>query len=118
MPLFVSHLIQYPLKLECLLSVLDCIHPLPPPLPVHLDIVNVTSDYEFYETAICYFRQRFVDICSKKEKVPGMTVMKDVAIAKSEFRDDEAAITKIQDFQFDDELFDYCQLPEVRGIII
>ena len=32
-------------------------------------------------------------------QVPGLTVMKDVAIAKSEFKPSERAITKIQDFQ-------------------
>ncbi|CAF4276852.1 unnamed protein product [Adineta steineri] len=42
-----------------------------------------------------------------------MTVMKDVAIAKSEFADGEKAITKIQDFTLDDELFKYCCLPEI-----
>ena len=42
-----------------------------------------------------------------------MTVMKDIAIAKSEFADGEQAITKIQDFAFDDELFGYCCLPEI-----
>ena len=48
-----------------------------------------------------------------KVKVLGMTVMKDVAIAKSEFADGEKAITKIQDFTLDDELFQYCCLPEI-----
>lgn len=42
-----------------------------------------------------------------------MTVMKDVAIAKSEFAIGEKAITKIQDFTLDDELFKYCCLPEI-----
>jgi phytanoyl-CoA hydroxylase len=42
-----------------------------------------------------------------------MTVMRDVAIAKSEFIQGEKAITKLQDFQQDDVLFDYCCLPEV-----
>lgn len=42
-----------------------------------------------------------------------MTIMKDIAIAKSEFADGEKAITKIQDFVLDDELFEYCCLPEV-----
>ena len=42
-----------------------------------------------------------------------MTVMKDVAIAKSEFSHGEKAITKIQDFTLDDELFQYCCLPEI-----
>lgn len=59
------------------------------------------------------FRQRFQDVCMGKVKVLGMTVMKDVAIAKSEFADGEKAITKIQDFTLDDELFQYCCLPEI-----
>ena len=41
-----------------------------------------------------------------------MLIMKDVAIAKKEFENSEAVITKIQDFQHDEELFDYCCLPE------
>lgn len=44
-----------------------------------------------------------------------MTVMKDVAIAKSEFMQGEKAVTKIQDFQLDDELFAYCCLPQVKS---
>jgi len=59
------------------------------------------------------FRKRFQDVCMGKVKVLGMTVMKDVAIAKSEFADGEKAITKIQDFTLDDELFQYCCLPEI-----
>ncbi|RNA02638.1 phytanoyl- peroxisomal [Brachionus plicatilis] len=59
------------------------------------------------------YKQRFQEICAKKIQVPGMTVMKDVAIAKSEFLEGEKAITKIQDFCYDDELFEYCSLPEV-----
>lgn len=43
-----------------------------------------------------------------------MTVMRDVAIAKSEFKKGEKAITKIQDFAMDEELFSYCNLPEVQ----
>ena len=42
-----------------------------------------------------------------------MTIMKDIAIAKSEFADGEKAITKIQDFVLDDELFQYCCLPDI-----
>ena len=45
------------------------------------------------------FRERFREICSNEEKVPGLTIMKDVAIAKSEFKGGEKAVTKIQDFQ-------------------
>jgi len=59
------------------------------------------------------YKLRFQKICSEKIKVPGMTVMKDVTIAKSEFLEGEKAITKIQDFTNDDELFEYCCLPEI-----
>lgn len=59
------------------------------------------------------YKKRFQRICAEKIKVPGMTVMKDVAIVKSEFLESEKAITKIQDFCQDDELFEYCCLPNV-----
>lgn len=59
------------------------------------------------------YKSRFQEICSKKIEVPFMTVMKDVTIAKSEFLQGEKAITKIQDFANDDELFEYCCLPEI-----
>ncbi|CAF4484401.1 unnamed protein product [Rotaria socialis] len=63
--------------------------------------------------ALDRFRKRFQDVCTGKVDTFGMTIMKDVAIAKSEFADGEKAITKIQDFTLDDELFQYCCLPEV-----
>ena len=63
-------------------------------------------------------RERFADICSGKVKNRGMLVMRDVAIAKSEFVQGEKAVTKIQDFQNDPVLFDYCELPEVGRHII
>lgn len=59
------------------------------------------------------YAQRFKKICEEKIKIPIMTVMKDVAITKSEFLAGEKAITKIQDFCFDDELFHFCCLPEI-----
>lgn len=59
------------------------------------------------------YRERFADICRGKVKVPGITIMRDVAILKSEFVEGEHAITKLQDFQHDDVLFSYCCLPEV-----
>jgi phytanoyl-CoA hydroxylase len=63
------------------------------------------------------YKRRFQKICSEKIRLPGMTVMKDVAIAKSEFVEGEKAITKVQDFCFDDELFDYCCLPEIVSYV-
>lgn len=41
--------------------------------------------------------------------------MKDVAIAKQDCTLNEKVITKIQDFQEDEELFRYCTLPQVRA---
>ena len=45
-----------------------------------------------------------------------MVVMKDVAIAKSEFRKGEQAVTKIQEYQSDPVLFEYCALPQVGPV--
>lgn len=47
------------------------------------------------------YAERFKDICTGAASVPGLTIMKDVSIAKTEFRKDERAITKIQNFQVD-----------------
>ena len=60
-----------------------------------------------------YFRKRFEEICNKDVTIPGLLVMRDVAIAKSEFKPGEKAVTKIQDFVHDEVLFEYCGLPEV-----
>merc|ERR1719422_184574 len=59
------------------------------------------------------YRQRFEEICKREVKVQGLTIMRDVAIANSEFVPGEKAVTKIQNFQLDEELFGYCALPEV-----
>ncbi|XP_022110313.1 phytanoyl-CoA dioxygenase, peroxisomal-like isoform X1 [Acanthaster planci] len=59
------------------------------------------------------YRQRFADICSRQVDTEGMVIMRDVAIAKSEFVPGEQAVTKIQEFQSDPVLFKYCCLPEV-----
>ena len=42
-----------------------------------------------------------------------MVMMRDVAIAKSEFKPGERAVTKLQELQHDDVLFGYCTLPKV-----
>ena len=71
-------------------------------------VKNLVSDQSLEK-----FRTRFQKICAEKIRIPGMTVMKDVSIAKSEFVEGEKAITKVQDFCYDDELFEYCCLPEI-----
>lgn len=47
------------------------------------------------------YTERFKELCKGTIKTPGLTIMKDVSIAKSEYKKDERAITKIQDFQVD-----------------
>lgn len=63
------------------------------------------------------FKKRFQKICTEKIRVNGMTVMKDITIAKSEFLQGEKAVTKVQDFCQDDELFEYCCLPNIVNYV-
>lgn len=60
------------------------------------------------------FRKEFERICKREVRIPGLIIMRDITIAKSESVPDQKAITKIQDFQDDPELFRYCSLPQVR----
>uniref|UniRef100_A0A2K5RNT6 phytanoyl-CoA dioxygenase n=1 Tax=Cebus imitator TaxID=2715852 RepID=A0A2K5RNT6_CEBIM len=75
----------------------------------YLVIKNLVSDADIQR-----FRNEFEKICRKEVKPLGLTVMRDVAILKSEYAHGEKMITKVQDFQEDKELFRYCTLPEVR----
>lgn len=59
-------------------------------------------------------RNEFERICRQEVKVPGLVVMRDLAILKSEFVPDQKAVSKLQDFQEDPELFRYCALPQVQ----
>ncbi|XP_056133863.1 phytanoyl-CoA dioxygenase, peroxisomal [Lampris incognitus] len=65
------------------------------------------------EEDIDRFRMAFERICRREVQVPGLLVMRDVAIAKSEFIEDQKAVSKVQDFQEDPELFRYCTLPQI-----
>ncbi|KAK3518135.1 hypothetical protein QTP70_033226, partial [Hemibagrus guttatus] len=58
-------------------------------------------------------RKEFERICTRDVKIPGLMIMRDVSIAKSEFVQGEKAVTKLQDFQEDPELFRYCCLPQI-----
>jgi phytanoyl-CoA hydroxylase len=59
------------------------------------------------------YRQRFVNIANGTvEKVPTMLMMRDIAIAKKKEMG-EMAVTKLQDWQDDEVLFEYCKHPEV-----
>ncbi|XP_060601683.1 phytanoyl-CoA dioxygenase, peroxisomal-like [Ruditapes philippinarum] len=59
------------------------------------------------------YRQRFEQICRQEVKVPGMTIMRDVSIVKSEFVPDQKAVTKIQTWHTDDVLWEYCCHPKI-----
>ncbi|KAI6190483.1 hypothetical protein M3Y97_00122900 [Aphelenchoides bicaudatus] len=63
------------------------------------------------------FSKRFQEICEGKDVPATATVMRDVAIAKSEFVPGEKAITKVQDFNNDPVLFDYCRHPAIVDIV-
>ncbi|GAA6099632.1 phytanoyl-CoA dioxygenase, peroxisomal [Tachysurus ichikawai] len=65
------------------------------------------------EEDIDRFRNEFERICKRDVKIPGLVIMRDVSIAKSEFVQGEKAVTKLQDFQEDPELFRYCSLPQI-----
>ncbi|XP_036376179.1 phytanoyl-CoA dioxygenase, peroxisomal [Megalops cyprinoides] len=65
------------------------------------------------EEDIDKFRAEFERICRREVQIPGLLVMRDIAIAKSEFVQDEKAVSKLQDFQEDPELFHYCSLPQI-----
>uniref|UniRef100_M3XPE6 Phytanoyl-CoA dioxygenase, peroxisomal n=1 Tax=Mustela putorius furo TaxID=9669 RepID=M3XPE6_MUSPF len=73
-----------------------------------LVIRNLVSDADIER-----FRNEFERICKGEVKPQGMMIMRDVSIAKSEFTPGEKMISKIQDFQEDEELFRYCTLPEI-----
>ena len=63
-----------------------------------------------------FSRNEFQRICRKEVKLLGLSVMGDVTIAKSEYEPSEKLISKVQDFQEDEELFRYCTLPEVQDL--
>ncbi|XP_076428871.1 phytanoyl-CoA dioxygenase, peroxisomal [Peromyscus maniculatus bairdii] len=73
-----------------------------------LVIKNLVSDDDIQR-----FRAEFERICRKEVKPLGITVMRDVTITKLDYAPNEKVVTKIQDFQEDEELFRYCTLPQI-----
>ncbi|XP_053428774.1 phytanoyl-CoA dioxygenase, peroxisomal isoform X2 [Nycticebus coucang] len=73
-----------------------------------LVIKNLVSDVDIQR-----FRDEFEKICREKVKPLGLHVMRDVSIAKSKYHSSEKMVSKIQDFQEDEELFRYCTLPQI-----
>ena len=56
---------------------------------------------------------RFVDIAEGNVQGNVMTVMKDIALLKAGKKGQEV-VYKLQDWVYDDVLFEYCCLPEVK----
>ena len=52
-------------------------------------------------------------VSSTVVKPPGIVIMRDVALAKQDYMPSDRMVSKIQDFQEDEELFRYCLLPEI-----
>ncbi|XP_036921819.1 phytanoyl-CoA dioxygenase, peroxisomal [Sturnira hondurensis] len=71
-------------------------------------IKNLVSDADIER-----FRNEFERICKQEVKPLGLKIMKDVTIATSEYPISEKAVSKVQHFQEDEELFRYCTLPEI-----
>jgi len=67
----------------------------------------------FSQEELKIYADRFQEICEGKVKVPGMIMMRDVAIAKSEFVPGQKSVTKIQDYQNDDVMFQYARNEEM-----
>nr|XP_058963192.1 phytanoyl-CoA dioxygenase, peroxisomal-like [Pocillopora verrucosa] len=59
------------------------------------------------------YLHRFQQICNGEVRVPSMTVMKDVTFVKSNRLSGEKTINKLQNFEEDEVLFSYCQLPGI-----
>ena len=59
------------------------------------------------------YYDRFRQICNGVVKVPGITVMRDVTYAKANRSRDERTVNKLQNFEQDEVLFSYCELPQI-----
>ena len=59
------------------------------------------------------YLERFNQICDGEVRVPGITVMKDVTHVKSNRPSGERTVNKLQNFENDEVLFSYCELPQI-----
>ncbi|KAM6154186.1 phytanoyl-CoA dioxygenase, peroxisomal [Erethizon dorsatum] len=73
-----------------------------------LVIKNLVSDADIQR-----FRVEFEKICRKEVKPPEIMIMRDVNSLNSEYIASEKMVSKIQNFQEDQELFRYCTLPQI-----
>ncbi|XP_027628251.1 phytanoyl-CoA dioxygenase, peroxisomal [Tupaia chinensis] len=73
-----------------------------------LIIKNLVSDADIER-----FRTQFEKICREEVKPAGIMLMRDVTILNSEDALSEKTVSKVQEFQYDKELFRYCTLPQI-----
>lgn len=62
------------------------------------------------------WKKRFIEYCDKKvDPLPGMQIVRDISLVKAGGKNaiGEAAITKVQDFQDDEELYTFCNNPDM-----
>ena len=62
-----------------------------------------------------YYSQRFVDLCNGRIPVGGMTLMKDISLAKTGAKG-EFLYNKVQDIVYDEVFATYMFCPEVNII--
>ena len=74
----------------------------------YLVVRNLLSSEDIHR-----YIKRFDQICKKEVEIPGLVIMKDVGVLKSKFLANERVVNKLQDFQNDEVLFSYCQLPQI-----
>ncbi|TKR87404.1 hypothetical protein L596_011806 [Steinernema carpocapsae] len=63
------------------------------------------------------YNKRFQAICDGAPVHRGLSIVRDIALANKGVRNEERTVTKIQDFQDDSILFDYCKNPHVVDIV-
>ncbi|XP_022914030.1 phytanoyl-CoA dioxygenase, peroxisomal-like isoform X2 [Onthophagus taurus] len=63
------------------------------------------------------YQQRFIDFCDGKVDKGGMTVMKDLSLLKEGKAKGEYLVNKIQEFLYDDVLFDYAKDPKIVEVV-
>ncbi|CAI9716039.1 Hypothetical predicted protein [Octopus vulgaris] len=59
------------------------------------------------------YQERFKQLCTGEAPTHGMDIMKDIAADRPEYVPGKKAIAKLQGFQDDEVLFEYCCLPEI-----
>lgn len=64
------------------------------------------------DTLLDTFKERFLALCDKRVPWGGITMMRDVSLAKTGVTG-ERLYNKAQDFVYDDVLFQYCLHPRV-----